>query len=181
VLALLPGQTPRQTSIASAFIGLRQPLEAILASSGITSDSAGQMIHSLQASIETMSPLAQAASNEPAPAVLGAQRPSLSVVSNKDTLDYDQADISSIRNLLVGSWVHLAVDGDKLHPAKLSWISPLSSRLMFVNRRGVRVLVASVEELAVLKKAGKLQVYDQDNLFDHALDSVIDKLKTHTN
>jgi Protein of unknown function (DUF1631) len=181
LLALLPGQTPHQTSIATAFISLRQPLEAVLASSGITSDSAGQMIDALQSSIETMSPLAQAASNEPASAVLGAQRPSLSVVSNKDALDYDQADIPSIRNLLVGSWVHLAVDGDKLHPAKLSWISPLSSRLMFVNRRGVRVLVASVEELAVLKKAGKLQVYDQDNLFDHALDSVIGKLKTEAN
>ena len=59
----------------------------------------------------------------------------------------------------------------------MSWISPISSRLMFVNRRGVRVLVASVEELAAMKKEGKLITHLQENVFDQALESVMGRLK----
>ena len=39
---------------------------------------------------------------------------------------------------------------DRIEPAKVSWISPISGRLLLVNRRGIRVLVASVEELAAM-------------------------------
>jgi Protein of unknown function (DUF1631) len=181
LLAMLPNQSKRHTSVASEFIPILQPLETVLASSGITGDSAKQMIQSLRSSIENTLPITQAPSNEPAPLVLGAQRPFLSVVSNKDDLDYNPADIPGLRNLSPGHWVHLAIEDDKLHPAKLSWISPITSRLMFVNRRGVRVLVASLEELAVLKKSGKLLVRDQEHLFDQAMESVIDKLKVQSN
>ena len=107
-----------------------------------------------------------------------ARKPVLEVVSNKDDLDYDVEDIPVLRNLAVGMWVHLTADDDKLHPAKLSWISPISSRLMFVNRRGVRVLVASLEELAAMKKQGKLVVREQENMFDQAMQSVMGRLKT---
>jgi hypothetical protein len=65
-----------------------------------------------------------------------------------------------------------------MHPAKLSWLSPISSRLMFVNRRGVRVLVASVEELAALKKLGRLALREQEQVFDQALHRVMGRLKS---
>ena len=60
----------------------------------------------------------------------------------------------------------------------LSWLSPISSRLMFVNRRGVRVLVASVEELAALKKQNKLALREQEHVFDQALHRVMGRLKS---
>jgi hypothetical protein len=184
LLSLLPSEKRRHGSIASSMMNIQLPLEAVLASSGITGDSARQMIQSLQSSIEHMQPVAQSISSEPrepSSAVLGSQRPFLSVVSNKDTIDYNPEDIPVLRNLSVGNWVHLAADDDKLHPAKLSWISPISSRLMFVNRRGVRVLVASLEELGALKKSGKLVIHDQENLFDQAMQSVMGRLKTEIN
>lgn len=63
-------------------------------------------------------------------------------------------------------------------PAKLAWISPISNRLMFVNRRGVRILVVSIEELAALKKAGKLQLRDaQGGAFEDALQRMVGRLQ----
>ena len=48
---------------------------------------------------------------------------------------------------------------------------------MFVNRRGVRVLVASVEELAAMKKEGKLALRAHDQVFDQALHRVMGRLQ----
>jgi len=178
LLELLPNpEHPVQRNIAPSMINMREPLETVLASSGITGESAQQTIRGLQVSMESM--VQQPATIQiVAPPVIEERRPLLSVISNKDALDYNVEDIPVLRNLAVGMWVHLAADDDKLHPAKLSWISPISSRLMFVNRRGVRVLVASLEELAVMKKQGKLIVREQENLFDQAMQSVLGRLKT---
>lgn len=178
LLELLPNAGhPNRRAIAPSMINMREPLEIVLASSGITGESAQQTIRGLQVSMESM--VQQPATVQIAVApTIEERKPLLSVVSNKDALDYHAEDIPVLRNLAVGVWVHLAADDDKLHPAKLSWISPISSRLMFVNRRGVRVLVASLEELAAMKKQGKLIVREQENLFDQAMQSVMGRLKT---
>ena len=181
LLELLPNsEHPNRRAIAPSMINMREPLETVLASSGITGESAQQTIRSLQVSMESMIPQPATVQIATVPAV-EERKPLLSVVSNKDALDYNVEDIPVLRNLAVGMWVHLAADDDKLHPAKLSWISPISSRLMFVNRRGVRVLVASLEELAVMKKQGNLIVREQENLFDQAMQSVLGRLKTEAN
>jgi Protein of unknown function (DUF1631) len=181
LLELLPNtEHPNRRAIAPSMINMREPLETVLASSGITGESAQQTIRSLQVSMESMVPQPATVQIASAPQI-EERKPLLSVVSNKDALDYNVEDIPVLRNLAVGMWVHLAADDDKLHPAKLSWISPISSRLMFVNRRGVRVLVASLEELAVMKKQGKLIVREQENLFDQAMQSVMGRLKTEAN
>jgi len=178
LLELLPNaEHPNRHAIAPSMINMREPLETVLASSGITGESALQTIRGLQVSMESMVQQPATVQITAAP-VLEERKPLLSVVSNKDALDYHAEDIPVLRNLVVGMWVHLAADDDKLHPAKLSWISPISSRLMFVNRRGVRVLVASLEELAAMKKQGKLIVREQENLFDQAMQSVMGRLKT---
>lgn len=178
LLELLPNENhAKRNTIASSFNNMREPLETVLSSSGVTGESAQQTIRALQISMESMQ-------QQPATVEIAAipveeeHKPVLEVVSNKDSLDYDVEDIPILRNLAVGMWVHLTADDDKLHPAKLSWISPISSRLMFVNRRGVRVLVASLEELAAMKKQGKLVVREQENLFDQAMQSVMGRLKT---
>ena len=178
LLELLPNaEHPTRKSIAPSMINMREPLEIVLASSGITGESAQQTIRGLQVSMESMVQQPATVHIAVGPTI-EERKPLLSVVSNKDALDYHAEDIPLLRNLAVGVWVHLAADDDKLHPAKLSWISPISSRLMFVNRRGVRVLVASLEELAAMKKQGKLVVREQENLFDQAMQSVMGRLKT---
>jgi hypothetical protein len=100
------------------------------------------------------------------------------MVSDKDRLDFNAEDLPALQALKVGTWIDLAGEDEKMHPAKLSWLSPISSRLMFVNRRGVRVLVASIEELAALKKQGRLALREQEQVFDQALHRVMGRLKS---
>lgn len=178
LLDLLPkANRPSRDGVAPPINSIREPLKMVLASSGITGESALETIHGLQASIESVVQKPATIQIAPAPRV-EEHKPALSIVSDKDVLDYNVEDIPALRTLAVGMWIDLAVNDDKLNPAKLSWISPISSRLMFVNRRGVRVLVASLEELAVLKKQGKLIMRVQENLFDQAMQSVMGRLKT---
>ena len=65
----------------------------------------------------------------------------------------------------------------RVQAGKLSWISPISSRLLFVNRRGVRFCVASPEELAVMVRLGRLRTHvADDGAFDSAMQGVIERL-----
>jgi hypothetical protein len=174
-----------------ALNNLREPIEGVLASSGITGEAAQDMIRNLQTSLDdaaaalahsATSPAAPAAATAatvqaPATAALAEAQPGLVMVADKDRLDYNAEDIPVLRALKIGAWVDMAGDDQKLHPAKLSWVSPISSRLMFVNRRGVRVLVASAEELASMKKLGKLVLREQEQVFDQAMHRVMGRLQ----
>ena len=183
-----PGRAPHMAG--PALNNLREPIEGVLASSGITGEAAQDMIRSLQAGLDDASaalthsgssadaaPAAASVFVPPAPAPVDDQA-GLVMVADKDRLDYNAEDIPVLRALKIGSWVDLAGDDQKLHPAKLSWVSPISSRLMFVNRRGVRVLVASAEELASMKKLGKLVLREQEQVFDQAMHRVMGRLQS---
>ena len=105
----------------------------------------------------------------------------LEVVAGTDSLDFDAVVLERMRKLQVGSWIQLATSAERIEPAKVSWISPISSRLLLVNRRGIRVLVASAEELAAMAKLGKVSVREGDNAFEDAMFQVAGRLKTAAN
>jgi hypothetical protein len=169
----------------------REPIEAVLASSGITGEAAHELMRGLVESLDLMAkgqvppPVAKTeadaapafAERRPAPAAADL-KPRLEVVGGTDNLRVNDGDVELMRALKIGTWIHIAGEDGKHHPVKLSWVSPISSRLMFVNRRGVRVLVASVEELAAMKQEGNLLVREQENVFDQVLHRVMGKLKT---
>jgi len=84
--------------------------------------------------------------------------PRLAVVGGTDLLDFEADMLARVRQLRVGDWLHLQDASGRMEPAKVSWVSPISSRLLLVNRRGVRVLTASTAELAAMVKLGKARV-----------------------
>lgn len=106
-----------------------------------------------------------------------AAAPELAVVAGTDTVAADPADVEKIRKLEVGNWVEMVGEDGTPQPAKLSWVSPISSRLLFVNRRGMRVCAASAEELAVMLKQGKLSLREIDTAFERAMTQVLGKLR----
>lgn len=182
-----PGRPNRQPG--PVLSNLREPIEGVLASSGITGEAAQDMIRSLHSCFDTaaatvtapasavVTPInAAVAQNVQAAAAVADD--SLTMVADKDRFDFNPEDIPVLRALKIGAWVDLAGEDSKLHPAKLSWVSPISSRLMFVNRRGVRVLVASAEELASMKKLGKLVLREQEQVFDQAMHRVMGRLQS---
>ena len=95
-------------------------------------------------------------------------------------LDFDPADAERMAQLPVGSWVEFTGEDGSAQPAKLSWVSPISRRLLFVNRRGVRFCVASAEELAAMIRSGRLVVREINTAFEHAMHQVLGKLNAQS-
>jgi hypothetical protein len=160
---------------------MRPCFDSVLASSGVLADSSGALVRKIADSAKQY--VAHQASAARIVAALPEQasvlsESSLRLVFNKDALNYDEADAEFFKTLAIGTWLQLEGSDGGYSPIKLAWVSPISSRLMFVNRRGVRVLVVSVEELAQMKKQGKLIVHAQDNVFEQTMDRVLNRLKT---
>ena len=158
----------------------RPGLLEILASSGCVEAPAEAAIEAIARSLSHIAAPAVAHVSLPEPIVpdTPVAPPVLAVVGGRDQLDYDPDVAERMRALVVGAWVQLTGESGRGEPAKISWISPISSRFLFVNRRGARVLVASAEELAAMEKAGRLQVRPSASAFDNALHQIVGKLQT---
>jgi hypothetical protein len=100
----------------------------------------------------------------------------LKVVGGHAALDYDPAVVERLAAVGPGSWMRLVDEAGEEGSVKVAWISPLTSRLLLVNRRGVRKLVASPQQLAALVKAGKLLDDAADLPFDQAMRHVRHRL-----
>ena len=195
LLSLLPKPGDPAEAIEPAVQAMREPIETVLASSGIIGEAAQDVMHGLADSLQRRARgQAPAKTEVPAPdhddkvvqmpgrrsavaAAMADLKPRLEVVGGKAGIEVSDSDVEQMRQIKIGTWIHIAGEDGKHHPVKLSWISPISSRLMFVNRRGVRVLVASVEELAAMKQAGNLLVREQEQVFDQVLHRVMGKLR----
>lgn len=91
----------------------------------------------------------------------------------------DANDAEFINNLKEGTWVEFREKGEKdtHRPAKVSYISPLRSRFLFVDRLGKTVNECSRTELGRLFSLGMVVVMDEAPLFDRLMAGVIGKLR----
>lgn len=96
--------------------------------------------------------------------------------SDDELAPIDPEQLEQVMTLKPGSWIELCLDGGATERAKLSWISPMSGRYLFVNRRGLKVGDYAPHELAALLTAGKASLLDSTALFDRALDSIVNRL-----
>lgn len=160
----------------------------ILASAGCTGDAAQAALDALRDALTRLASGESALDDDvrmppqavvPEPAQPQPEpQPQLEVVAGTAGLDFDAAMLARVRKLQVGDWIQLAAADGHFAPAKVSWVSPISSRLLLVNRRGIRVLVASVEELAVMAKLGKVALREGENAFEDAMHQVVGRLKS---
>jgi hypothetical protein len=100
----------------------------------------------------------------------------LQVVGGHAAHDFDPVVAERLATLRPGCWLRLADEKGEEGSVKVAWISPLTSRLLLVNRRGLRKLVASPQQLAALVKAGKLSDNASDLPFDEAMRHVRQRL-----
>ncbi len=108
------------------------------------------------------------------------ESPALDLGAGVRTENVEHADAERFRSMAVGTWLDFIDKDGKVQAGKLSWVSPISSRLLFVNRRGVRFCVASPEELVVMERLGRLRQHADDGAFDSAMQGVIDRLDPQT-
>lgn len=95
--------------------------------------------------------------------------PILRVVGGHDALEFDPAIAARMRRLRPGQGLRLVDEDGRETAARVAWISPLTSRLLIVNRRGARKMVVSPEELAALVGNGQAIVRSVDAPFDEAM------------
>lgn len=144
-----------------------------------------------------VAPVAPAAQPEPEPAVvieavLGtntAAQPAITDGAPDVDEDFDPDDMSvnidatslqAVRELKIGAWIEFVDDTGGRERAKLSWISPISGKYLFVNRRGLKVVDRTALELATEVHKQRALILEEVPLFDRALDAIVDRLrKTH--
>jgi len=85
-------------------------------------------------------------------------------------------------NLTEGTWVEIREKGEEgeegiRHPAKLTYISPMKSSYLFVDRQGKTVLECSGAELARRFRLGDVVVMDEAPLFDRIMGGLVGKLR----
>ncbi len=72
-----------------------------------------------------------------------------------------------------GLWFDFALDRDTRHRCRLSWVSPMRTRLLFTNRDGFDAFVRSEREVAALLRHGRLTVIDQEPIVARAIDRIM--------
>jgi hypothetical protein len=95
-----------------------------------------------------------------------------------DPTQVQPADIAKVRALKQGSWVDLIDAHGESQAAKLSWISPISQRMLFVNRSGARLCLLSPPECAALITQHKLLPRVAEEAFDRAMVGLLDRLRS---
>ena len=98
-----------------------------------------------------------------------------------EELDSDDKFIETAQQIKVGNWIEFIDDSGNRERAKLSWISPISSKYLFVNRRGLKVCDKTIAALAEELRQGSAVLLEEVPLFDRALDAIVERLRqTHS-
>lgn len=185
LLAMAEAARSGERALAAVLPQISAGLLPVLASSGCVGEAADALVDAVSDELRAMAtgkvqPILSAPemlSDAPDPGASNDSEPTLRLVSDRAALDYSEEDAESLRSLPVGSWVEFVDAEGVSQPAKLSWVSPISSRLLFVNRRGMRVCVSSVEELAALKREKRFSVRGANSAFERAMHQVLGQLR----
>ncbi|HJU25899.1 MAG TPA: DUF1631 domain-containing protein [Rhodanobacteraceae bacterium] len=89
----------------------------------------------------------------------------------------DDSAMQAVRALKVGAWIEFVDEAGTRERAKLSWISPISGKYLFVNRRGLKVADRSAQQLAGELQEGRALILEEVPLFDRALDAIVERLR----
>jgi hypothetical protein len=162
--------------VAARVLALHASLVEALSSSGLDEQVAGEWMAGLARTLAFPD-----APREPRTVAVAAaedvdEAPVLRLVAGHAALDFDPAVAERMRALQPGDWMRLTDENGRESAVKVAWVSPLSGRLLLVNRRGVKQLVASPEQLAVLVRSGHLFAEADEMPFDEAMRLVRQRL-----
>ncbi|MDQ3288391.1 MAG: DUF1631 domain-containing protein [Pseudomonadota bacterium] len=164
--------------LADHLIQLQPAIVACLASSGLDSTAAE---HGLAMLVRGLAHPHTPRNLHPVPSLEtpsdDAAERRLWLVGGTDTVPVrDPALVERMRKLRIGDVLQMVDAQGERVPAKVAWVSPLTTRLLLVNRRGVRLLFAAAEELAELAENGRLELGEESTPFDEALRDIRQRL-----
>jgi hypothetical protein len=164
--------------LADRLLSLQESITHCLASSGLDEDAATQRLAEL---IRALALPDMPRNQQPMPAPVvdeesAAEDASLWLAGGTHAVNHDPEIAARMRRLLPGEWLRLMDPAGQAVAVKVAWISPMTGRFLLVNRRGLRVLVASAAELASLAQAGRLEVGAERAPTDEAMRHLRDRL-----
>lgn len=157
------------TAVADELLALQMPLAECYSSCGLDANAARDAVARIIAALALPDTPRSVHAPQPPDMEQDAPDPALRLAGGHDGLGFDPTIAVRMRQLRVGQWLRLVDENGRESAARVAWISPLSHRLLIVNRRGVRRMVVSPEELAALVGAGRAVVRAVDAPFDEAM------------
>lgn len=113
---------------------------------------------------------------------LQAEEITLGEVEEDSDHDVSVADLQDeyidlVRNIQVGSWVEMEGEDGAPMRVKLSWVSPVTSRYLFVNRKGH--MVSNMHEVALVAafQCGKARTIEEAPVMDRAVSKVVEGMR----
>ncbi len=158
--------------VARGLVNLEDALAQCARSSGLDPNTAQEWLAGLARAMAFPDAERHAAEAPLAVAEDNGEDATLRLVGGTDTLVYDTAVAAVMRELAPGAWLRLIDEAGREVSVKLAWISPLSGRRLLVDRRGLRQLVASPEQMAALAADGRLVLNPAASPFDEAMRAV---------
>ena len=87
--------------------------------------------------------------------------------------------VERLERVEVGTWFELPDEEGGRVRAKLSWRSPVTDRMVFVNRKGAKVAEKTLHGLAAELRRGDARILEDVPLFDRAMNAAVEALKRH--
>ncbi len=164
--------------VADRLTALQPGLNKCLGSSGLDETATNELIAGIARAVAFPDAARQTRPMPPTPQLNDDSDDTrlLRVVGGHATLEFDPKVAERMRKLQAGDWLRLVDESGTEGSVKVAWISPLTSRMLLVNRRGIRKLVASPEQLAALAKLKRLVVDADEMPFDQAMRQVRERL-----
>ncbi len=104
------------------------------------------------------------------------ENPDLSMEPPTDIPEVDDEFHQSAHNVKLGEWIEIN-SKKKPQRVKLSWISPISGKMLYVDAKGAKVIDLFPIELAAKLRNKEYHLLQQIPILDRAMSSIADKMK----
>ncbi|MGD8589499.1 MAG: DUF1631 domain-containing protein [Chromatiales bacterium] len=154
-----------QGELAQSLPALRQSIEAGLASLGGFHQEKSKALFELLTSPQKAQAAAVASQATATPPKPSAPRSEPEQVTKPEEIPQSElAMMEKLRNIQFGTWFEVtSPSGKEMQRVKLSWLSPLTSSCMFVDRAGVQTAIKPLRTLAQEIIAGKSKILEESN------------------
>ena len=178
--------------------GLESTTNEVLASSGVDGESAADFFQVLINSVsmwteEIVTPVdtptntgtpsgqnVEAAAKiqlAPAATIKPMVEITMEMANSVDSLKPTETELREVSEYKVGTWLQMPKADGGYQQLKVAWVSGISGSIMFVNRRGARVMVLSPPELVSLRRRNDLLLFEDESPVDQAMTQLLEKLK----
>jgi len=101
----------------------------------------------------------------------------MEMANSVDSLKPTETELKEVSEYKVGTWLQMPKADGGYQQLKVGWVSGISGSIMFVNRRGARVMVLSPPELVSLRRRNDLLLFQDESPVDQAMTQLLQKLK----